>query len=201
MDREAWHTAIHGSQSWMWLSDWTELNWTELMWRANSWRAWCLKDWRREEKGTTEDEMVEWHHWFNGHEFQQAPADGEGQGSLVCCSPRGHKELNLTEKQQPLPGEPFITLISLCPNSTHQSSVPYSTGELTPPLLDHSATSDEFHFYLFAFQASPLALFPSRSLSWLPLLIWLFCFGRESSGLIKLFITLTVHLPTESRFF
>ena len=45
------------------------------------------KDWRREEKGTTEDAVVEWHLWFDGHEFEQAPGDGEGQGSLVCCSP------------------------------------------------------------------------------------------------------------------
>ena len=40
------------------------------------------KDWRQEEKGTTEDEMVGWHHWLNGHEFEQAPGDSEGQGSL-----------------------------------------------------------------------------------------------------------------------
>ena len=45
------------------------------------------KDWGKEEKGTTEDEMVGWHHWFNGHEFGQAPGDGEVQGSLECCSP------------------------------------------------------------------------------------------------------------------
>ena len=51
----------------------------------------------REEKGTTEDEMVGWHHQFNGHEFEQALGDGEGQGSLACCSPRGHKELDTTE--------------------------------------------------------------------------------------------------------
>ena len=38
------------------------------------------KDWRQEEKGTTEDEIVEWHHWLNGHEFEHAPGDGEGQG-------------------------------------------------------------------------------------------------------------------------
>ena len=42
------------------------------------------KDWRQEEKGTTEDKMVEWHHQLNGHEFEQAPGDGEGQGSLAC---------------------------------------------------------------------------------------------------------------------
>ena len=56
------------------------------------------QDWRQEEKGTTEDEMVEWHHWLNGYEFEQAPGDGEGQGSLACCSPWGHKELDTTEQ-------------------------------------------------------------------------------------------------------
>ena len=45
------------------------------------------KDWQQEEKGTTEDEMVGWRHWLNGHEFEQAPGDSEGQGSLLCCSP------------------------------------------------------------------------------------------------------------------
>ena len=54
------------------------------------------KDWRWEEKGATEDEMVGWHHWLNGHEFEQAPEDGEGQGSLVCCSPWGCKESDTT---------------------------------------------------------------------------------------------------------
>ena len=44
------------------------------------------KDWRQE-KGTTEDEMVEWHHQLDGHEFEQAPGVGDGQGSLACCSP------------------------------------------------------------------------------------------------------------------
>ena len=46
------------------------------------------KDWRQK-KGTTEDEMVGWHHWLDRHEFEQAPGDGEGQGSLACCSPWG----------------------------------------------------------------------------------------------------------------
>ena len=44
----------------------------------------------KEEKGTTEDDMLGWHHWLNGHESEQALGDGEGQGSLVCCSPWGH---------------------------------------------------------------------------------------------------------------
>ena len=46
----------------------------------------------------TEDEIVEWHHRLNGQKFEQAPGDGEGQGSLVCCSPWGHKELDMTEQ-------------------------------------------------------------------------------------------------------
>ena len=45
----------------------------------------------------TEDEMVGWHHQLNGHEFEQALGDGEGQGGLACCSPWGHKELDTIE--------------------------------------------------------------------------------------------------------
>ena len=55
------------------------------------------KDWRQEEKGTTEDEMVGWHHQLNGHESEQAPGIGDGQGSLVCCNPWGRKESGMTE--------------------------------------------------------------------------------------------------------
>ena len=54
------------------------------------------KDWRREE-GTREDEMVGWHHWLDGHEFEQALGVGDGQGSLECCSPWGRKESDTTE--------------------------------------------------------------------------------------------------------
>ena len=49
------------------------------------------KDWGQEEKGVTEDEMFGWHHWLNGHEFEQIPKDSEGQGSLACCSSWGCK--------------------------------------------------------------------------------------------------------------
>ena len=56
------------------------------------------KDWGQEEKGTTEDEMVAWHHQLNGHEFEQVLGDGEGQGGLLCCSPWGHKESDMTEQ-------------------------------------------------------------------------------------------------------
>ena len=55
-------------------------------------------DWKQEEKGLTEDEMVGWHHWLNGHEFDQVLGDGEGQGSLACC--RGRKKSDMTGQQQ-----------------------------------------------------------------------------------------------------
>ena len=54
------------------------------------------KDWGQEEE-TTGDEMVGWHHWLNGHEFEQTPGDSEGQRSLVCCSSWGHKESDITQ--------------------------------------------------------------------------------------------------------
>ena len=62
------------------------------------------KDWRQKEKGTAEDEMVRWHHWFTGYESEGTLGDREGQGSLVCYSPWGHKDLDgydlATEQQQ-----------------------------------------------------------------------------------------------------
>ena len=51
------------------------------------------KDWRQKEKGTTEDEMVGWHHWLDGHKFEQALGDGDGQESLACYSPRGSQRV------------------------------------------------------------------------------------------------------------
>ena len=51
---------------------------------------------RQEEKATTEDEMVGWHHLLDGLEFEQAPGDGDGQASLACCSPWGCKDSNMT---------------------------------------------------------------------------------------------------------
>ena len=56
------------------------------------------KDWRQEEKGMTEDEMVGWHYWLNGHEFEQTLGSGDGQGSLACCSPWGRKESDRTDR-------------------------------------------------------------------------------------------------------
>ena len=56
------------------------------------------KDCGQKEKGTTEDEMVGWHHWHNGHRFGRTPGFGDGQGGLACCGSWGRKELDLTER-------------------------------------------------------------------------------------------------------
>ena len=56
------------------------------------------KDWGQEEKGTTEDEMVGWHHWLDGYGFGWTLGVGDGHGCLVCCSPLSHKESDTTEK-------------------------------------------------------------------------------------------------------
>ena len=56
------------------------------------------KGWRQEEKGATEDEMIEWHHWLSEYEFEQTLGDGEGQESLACCRPWGCKESDMTEQ-------------------------------------------------------------------------------------------------------
>ena len=70
-----------------------------LMWRAEPLgKTLMLGRFRARKEGATEDEMVGWHHWLNGHEFGQTPGDGEGQGSLVCCSPWGCKESDMTER-------------------------------------------------------------------------------------------------------
>ena len=71
-----------------------------LMWRTDSLgkNPDARKDWRQEEKGTTEDEMVGWLHQLNGHGFEWTPGVGDGQGGLVSCSPWGRKELDTTEQ-------------------------------------------------------------------------------------------------------
>ena len=56
------------------------------------------RDWGQEEKGTTEDEMVGWHHRHSGYGFGWTPGFGDGQGGLVCCSSWGHKESDTTEQ-------------------------------------------------------------------------------------------------------
>ena len=80
----------------------------------------------------TKGKMVEWHHRLNAHEFEQALGDGEGKGSLVCCSPWGRKESDITERlDNPLaPSTPLL-----------QKSVQYSESEST-------LTLEQTNFYI-----------------------------------------------------
>ena len=92
-----------GNQSWISIGSIDAEAETPIFWPPDS-KNWLTgtdpdagKDWRQEEKGTTEDEMVGWHHRLNRHKFEQAPGVGDGQGRLACCSPWGLKESDTTE--------------------------------------------------------------------------------------------------------
>ena len=96
-----------GNQSWIYIGRTDAVAETPILCPPDA-RMWLIekylypgKDWRQEEKGTTEDEMIGWHHRLNGHEFEQAPGVADGQGSLASCSPWGHKESGTTERLTP----------------------------------------------------------------------------------------------------
>ena len=93
-----------GDQSWIYIGRTDAEAETPILWLPDA-KNWLLgkhpdagKDGRQEVKRTTEDEMIEWHHWLDGREFEQAPGVGDGQGSLACCSPRGCKESDTAEQ-------------------------------------------------------------------------------------------------------
>ena len=86
------------NQSWMFIGRTDTEAETLILWPPDA-KKWLLgkdpdagKDWRQEEKEKTEDQIIGWYPWLSEQEFEQALGDGEGQGSLACCSPRGHKE-------------------------------------------------------------------------------------------------------------
>ena len=81
------------------------------------------KDWRQEEKGMAEDKMVGWHHWLNGHEFGWAPGDGEGQGSLSCNSPPGHKESYTTEQMNNILSCATSSCVHCCLERIHREAL------------------------------------------------------------------------------
>ena len=94
---------LKGNRSWIFIGRTDVEAETPILWPpdAKKWPIWkdpdAGKDWRREEKGTTEDEMVGWHHQLNGHGFGWTLGVGDGQGGLAYCSPRGRKESDTTE--------------------------------------------------------------------------------------------------------
>ena len=111
------------NQSWIFIERTDAEAEAPILWPPDvkSWLIWkdpsAGKDWRQEGKGMTEDEMVGWHHWLDGHEFEQALWVGDGQGSLACCSPWGHRVrhdwatgLNWTEGLRYLLCEYLLTL-------------------------------------------------------------------------------------------
>ena len=92
-----------GNQSWIFTGRTDAEAETPILWPPDV-KSWFIgkdpdagKDWRQEEKGTTEDEMVGWHHGLDGSESEQTPGVGDGQRSLACYSPWGHKESDMTE--------------------------------------------------------------------------------------------------------
>ena len=92
-----------GNQSWVFIGRTDAEAETPILWPADE-KNWLIskdpdagKDWRQEEKGATEDEMVGWHHWLKGHEFEWTPGVADRQGSLACCSSWGRKESDMTE--------------------------------------------------------------------------------------------------------
>ena len=93
-----------GNQSWVFIGRTDVEAETPILWPPDvkSWLIWkdpdAGKDWGQEEKGTTEDEMVGWHHWLNGHGFGWTPGVGDGQAGLACCGSWGHKESDMTER-------------------------------------------------------------------------------------------------------
>ena len=92
-----------GDQSWVFIGRNDVKAETQILWPpdAKTWLIWkdshAGKDWGQEEKGTTEDEMVRWHHRLNEHGFEWTPGVGDGQGGLACCGSWGRKESDMTE--------------------------------------------------------------------------------------------------------
>ena len=95
---------LKGNQSWIFIWRTDTAAETPILWPLDvkNWLIWkdpdAGKDWKWEEKGMTEDEMVGWQHRLNGHESEQTPGVGDGQGGLACCSPWGQKEWDTTEQ-------------------------------------------------------------------------------------------------------
>ena len=109
-----------GNQSWIFLGKTDDEAEALILWPPDV-KNWLIekdpdaeKDGRQEEKGTTEDEKVGWHHWLNGHMFEQAPGVGDGQGSLAGCSPWGHKESDMTEQLNWTDGIPYFIYMKIC---------------------------------------------------------------------------------------
>ena len=83
-----------GNQSWIFIGRTDAEAEAPILWPRDVKRSWCWERWKAKGEEMAENEMVGWHHWLSGHEFEQTLGDNEGQGSLKCCSPWGCKELD-----------------------------------------------------------------------------------------------------------
>ena len=127
-----------GNQPWIFIWRIDAEGETPLLWPPDV-KNWLIgkdpdagKDWRQEEKGTAEDEMVGWHQWLDGHEFEQVSGVGDGQGSLVCCSPWGCQELDMTEQ---LNWTEWMTIGKVKPYSKYPSSLVFLYFPIMPVSL------------------------------------------------------------------
>ena len=115
------------------------IRWNHWCWNSNTWpiwyeepthwkRHWCWERLRAGGNGATEDETVGWHHWLNGHESESTLRDSVGQRSLVCCSPWGHSESDMTQKINIL-NDRILTLLDF--------NLPTTETDSEPPIWHH----------------------------------------------------------------
>ena len=129
-----------GDQSWVFIGRTDAEAEAPILWPPDA-KSWLIgkdhdaeKDWKWEEKGKTEDEMVGWHHQLNGHEFGWTPGVGDGQGVLACCSPWGHKEFDMTERLNWYLQSYYLQCLFKCENN--------SFSRLTEHMLKKEADKD-----------------------------------------------------------
>ena len=161
-----------GNQSWILIGRTDAEAETPILWPPVA-KNWLIgkepdagRDWGQEEKGTTEDEMVGWHHWLDGHEFEQAPGVGDWQRGLACYSPWGCQESDTTERlnwteRAPLPLLPCddtLEKISICELGSGPSP---STGSACTFVLELSASRTVTKAFLLFKRQTPRYFYSS----------------------------------------
>ena len=159
-----------GDQSWVFTGR-TDVEAETLILMPPDGKSWLIgkdpdagKDWGQEEKGTTEDEIVGWHHWLNGHEFGQTPGAGDGQGGLACCGSWGRKESDTTERLNWTECMCVQSRLTLC--NSMDCSLPGSSAHG----ILHESTGVGCHFHLqgiFPTQGSNLNLWHFLHCRWI----------------------------------
>ena len=137
-----------GNQSWIFIGRTDAEAEAPILWPPDAKNSLLRKDpdagndWGQEEKGTTEDEMVGWHHRLNGHESEQAPGVGDGQGGLACCCPRGRRlgHDGVTERNR-------ASVLS-CFSRVQLFATPWTAALLCPWGYPSRNTRVGFHFFL-----------------------------------------------------